>query len=617
MNLLKIAFATIAICLFSAYAQTAHPSSNQNTLSHTDNLPINAAAQPGSDVGAQVNSALSLAAPSWAVPSPSTNGYGKVTIPPGNYTFSTPITLTNYPNVTLDCQGANLTYTGTGIAIDALRTDKNGTISQGGIENCNLYAPAAAIANVTAFRFGNTNNYKFLHNTAWNFDASGDIGLLMENTVYFTEASVVDGNFMHQDTVGYEMQNNCGGVPTCTESFEYTFFRNNGYSSPYKAVDGPVGLLLTGGANLQNSIVDLHANINGPSGGVVLELSTSRDQLLRDQIAIQAEPDGTTTSKCVVNNGRAGFVNGTLVCDAMPSTGNPIVLFGSDGGSVGDEELNLGGHSVIIGSNFGASNNLLPDSEAIFNSTYWTPFDHALIGNSPANTGHTDFGFWNDGSAIICAKGHIKSEPFILPAGTYSISANEITKGTTTGGCSGSQKSFAIFAVGGTKPIAIQDSSRNEVVQQPQSFILATPTPIYVEFQYSNINFPTRSYLVWNSPQIEQGAYTTAYKQSIWGSSSPKLALSNSSTVLSRYASYTATFSPKNPGANTISEQILTVRGVQPGDKVISITPPSALSHVGIVGSRVIAANTVAVAFAGDAIGAAPPSGSYIFIVVQ
>lgn len=332
---------------------------------------INVGPQPGLDFGAAVNQALKAA-------TMGPNGSGKITIPPGSYTFSTTISLTNYPNVILDCQGANLTYTGSTIAIDALQIFTGTPNSSGGIENCNVYSPSTATAGVTVFRMGSVLNYKFQHNTAWNFDAAGDVGLLVENATYFTEDSIITDNQMRSVTIGYEFLRSCqSGYVDCTNSMEYTFFRGNYYNSPYISVSGSVGLLLTGGIALQNSVVELHANINGPSGGYVIEQATANDEFLRDQVAIQAEADGSpSTAECWHNLGLNSFVNGTVQCDAMTfNTGtHEVVYFGSDSASVGNETYNVSGTTVAQYGIFKATGDVLsgPFTANISSQTLYT-----------------------------------------------------------------------------------------------------------------------------------------------------------------------------------------------------------------------------------------------------
>lgn len=138
---------------------------------------------------------------------------------------------------------------------------------------------------------GNMLNYQIVNNSVWNFDASNDVAFLAENTSYFTEDSIVRANQARQTTIGYEFWNN-SGYTYGTNSFEYTFFSDNYWNSPYVSVSGATGLLLRGGAIVQNGSIGFHANVNGPSDGTVVLLSGSADTILREQIAIQSEYDG-------------------------------------------------------------------------------------------------------------------------------------------------------------------------------------------------------------------------------------------------------------------------------------------------------------------------------------
>jgi hypothetical protein len=477
----------------------------------TTNGVVSAAQFSGADIGAKVNAALAATSVTGALV-----GYGKITIPPGNYTFSTTISLVNYPDIILDCQGANLTYTGTTVAFDALQPAPGSSANAtGGIENCNTFAPASPANDVIVYRFGNLLNYLFKHNSAWSFDASGDVGLLVVNTQYFTEDSIITDNQMREVTVGYEFQKNCGGGG-CTESVEYTYFKNNYWDSPVVTVSGAAGLLLTGGVRLQNSVVELHANVNGPSGGTVVKLATSGDQILRDQIAIQAEVDGpTVTQVCVANSG-GFYANGTLQCDGMSNTGSSVVVFGSDDGWIGNEALATRAINVVNGAVTGSSSNMLPDSENTLHAYWQSPIGDAKIGTSLLNTGHTDYGNWNTGSTQTCTSGVINSQPFTLPAGTYTISAAFYQGGGVTG-CASAFANVAIYA--GASNIANMFGSKDP--NGPISFTLNTPTTIFWEFTYGNWTFPNGAYLIWNAPQLEQGTAITAYKQSLWGSGSP------------------------------------------------------------------------------------------------
>jgi hypothetical protein len=368
---------------------------------------------------------------------------------------------------------------------------------------------------------GNVLSYRFQHNSAWNFNAPGDVGLLVENTTYFTEDSLITDNQMRQVTIGYEFLKNCS-AGSCTNSAEYTFFRGNYWNSPYNTVSGATGLLISGGIALQNSIVELHANVNGPSGGTVVALRTANDQILRDQIAIQAEADAVSGDSAVcVSNAGAFFANGTLLCDAMSNSGKPVAVFGSDGGSIGDEGSYTAASTVVTGATTGTSNNVLPDSEDIFGSAYWlAPGGSFQIGFSPANTGHTDFGYWNTGATVTCTSGSLHSRPFILPSGTYTISAEQVIGGgATSSGCSGSRMNLALFVNGAETA----DLYGNRNPNAPVTFTLRAPSTVYLSFQYKQWTFPPHSYVVWYAPQIEPGITMTAYKQSIWGISPQRI----------------------------------------------------------------------------------------------
>ncbi len=487
-----------------APAKTRPPGANDSVM--PDELS-------GSDFGAKINAAIAQTASRL-------EGYGLVSIPPGSYAFSTTINLANHPNIILDCQGANLTYTGNTIAIDALQPA--GTNATGGIENCNVYSPPTARPNITAFRFGNLLNYRFIHNSAWNFSAAGDIGLLIENTNYFTEDSLISENQMRQVTIGYEFLKSCGSSSSCTNSAEYTFFHGNYWNSPYSGVPGQVGLLISGGIALQNSVVELHANINAPgSGSAIIKLATANDQILRDQIAIQGENTGNISSAYRVINNGAFYANGTLFGDVTSDIGNKVYWFGGSDSYIGSESTATSSSNVIYGSTYATNSNVLPDSEDRFGAAYWTkPVGNFEVGTSPANTGHTDFGYWNMGrSTISCASGGITSQSFTLSPGTYTISAGQSAKGTNTTGCSGPYSSVAIL-VDGKETVDLYGSRDPNA---PVAVTLPVASKVTWEFHYAGQNFPPGAYLAWYAPQIEQGKTMTAYKASLWGRSTPNV----------------------------------------------------------------------------------------------
>jgi hypothetical protein len=87
---------------------------------------LNAATFAGSDIGAQINAAFA-----------SSGGPNTVTIPPGNYSFSTTITIPN-DQYHLDCSSnTNLTYTGSGDAI-VLVSGGQGAMGVDGHGGCHL-----------------------------------------------------------------------------------------------------------------------------------------------------------------------------------------------------------------------------------------------------------------------------------------------------------------------------------------------------------------------------------------------------------------------------------------------------------------------------------------------
>lgn len=76
---------------------------------------------------------------------------------------------------------------------------------------------------------------------------------------------------------------------------------------------------------------------------------------------------------------------------------------------------------------------------------------------------------------------------------------------------------------------------------------------------------------------------------------------------------------PSAVSANTTAEQTFTVPGVLASDVCIDVTKPTAQAGLGIVGSRVSAANTVAITFSNNTgSGITPTAGeTYIFALVR
>lgn len=77
---------------------------------------------------------------------------------------------------------------------------------------------------------------------------------------------------------------------------------------------------------------------------------------------------------------------------------------------------------------------------------------------------------------------------------------------------------------------------------------------------------------------------------------------------------YGATLSPSAVGANTTAEQTFTVTGLLVGD-IVSVTKPTTQAGIGIVNSRVSAANTLAIAFSNNTGGGITPTAGEVYII--
>lgn len=74
------------------------------------------------------------------------------------------------------------------------------------------------------------------------------------------------------------------------------------------------------------------------------------------------------------------------------------------------------------------------------------------------------------------------------------------------------------------------------------------------------------------------------------------------------------TISPALVGANTTAEQTFTVNGLQVGD-LVSVTKPTTQAGLGIVNSRVTAANTLGITFVNATAGGLTPTASEVYII--
>lgn len=75
-----------------------------------------------------------------------------------------------------------------------------------------------------------------------------------------------------------------------------------------------------------------------------------------------------------------------------------------------------------------------------------------------------------------------------------------------------------------------------------------------------------------------------------------------------------ATLSPVSVGANTIVEQSFTVQGLQTTD-FVNVGKPTVQPGLGIVNSRVSAANTLAIAFANVTSATITPTAAEVYTV--
>lgn len=74
------------------------------------------------------------------------------------------------------------------------------------------------------------------------------------------------------------------------------------------------------------------------------------------------------------------------------------------------------------------------------------------------------------------------------------------------------------------------------------------------------------------------------------------------------------TISPVLVAVNTTVEQTFTLQGLQLGD-VVSVTKPTTQAGLGIVNSRVTAANTIGITFANTTAGTLTPTAGETYIV--
>lgn len=75
------------------------------------------------------------------------------------------------------------------------------------------------------------------------------------------------------------------------------------------------------------------------------------------------------------------------------------------------------------------------------------------------------------------------------------------------------------------------------------------------------------------------------------------------------------TLSPAAVSANTTAEQTFTVNGLVAGDMAV-VTKPTSQAGLGVVNSRVSAANTLAITFSNNTGGSITPTASEVYFVL-
>lgn len=75
-----------------------------------------------------------------------------------------------------------------------------------------------------------------------------------------------------------------------------------------------------------------------------------------------------------------------------------------------------------------------------------------------------------------------------------------------------------------------------------------------------------------------------------------------------------STISPVSVAANTTVEQTFTLQGLQPGD-VVTVTKPTTQAGLGIVNSRVTAANTYGITFANATAAPIVPTAGETYLI--
>jgi len=320
---------------------TATPGTSSFIKGASVNGVANALAFTGTDIGAQVNAAeatlpgtLGSSFNFSIATHPGTTGTGKqgtVRIPNGSggaapitYTFNTTIVLDQ--NVTLDCDpGVVLSYTG---ATDAVLQNNPGNNGQwtasGGVTNCTiLKASTNSNTGVNGIHAGNTNGLTYTKDYIGGFKAIGDSGMLIENTVYFTEHSRID-IAAEQNYHAITFKRGSGANP----SFGYNWVRLLHCGPVYGGYGDCINVI--GGGSLYGSYVEIHANTIGL--GQALFALDSTSVIGNDSIDVSAENDASPASASYMVKAAAGGQWSYNV--------GPVNLSGSNGGFADANQLN-------------------------------------------------------------------------------------------------------------------------------------------------------------------------------------------------------------------------------------------------------------------------------------
>ncbi len=79
---------------------------------------------------------------------------------------------------------------------------------------------------------------------------------------------------------------------------------------------------------------------------------------------------------------------------------------------------------------------------------------------------------------------------------------------------------------------------------------------------------------------------------------------------------FTAALTPSAVSANSVAEQTFTVTGILTSDKLVNVIKPTLTTHIGIVGARISANNTIAITYLNSSGGSATPAAETYSVLV-